>query len=142
MPTMIARTVASVAAFLFLASCAQRYPTPGIQHVILFELLEPSEARELAIDAFQLMQTPVQTVITGPRIDIHGSGADPRYDVGITLSFMTLEHYHTFIHHWAHTAFMDRWRARSKSVLVASYGPTCDPDPDEGDDGENGSSAR
>ncbi|HRP63631.1 MAG TPA: Dabb family protein [Phycisphaerales bacterium] len=138
---MIVRTLTSAAALLFLASCAQRYPVPGIQHVILFELLEPSEAHELAFDAFHLMQTPVQTVITGPRIDVHGSGADPRYDVGITLSFMTLEHYQTFVHHQAHNAFMDRWRARSKTVLVASYGPTCDPDPVEGDD-DDGSSAR
>lgn len=96
---------------------------------MLFDLEDPADARTLGGDAFMLMQAPVQELVTGPRIALEGRGGDPRWDAGITASFLTIEHYRQFLDHPALEAFLSRWRPRCVDILIAGYGPHCEEEP-------------
>lgn len=105
---------------------------PPVQHIVLFQLNDPAEARALCGDSFQLMQGPVQSLIAGPAIrPPDAADATERIDAGITAMFNSVEDYRTFMAHPATNAFMSRWSARATLVRTATYGPTCEPEPEE-----------
>lgn len=119
-------------AITFLGGCQSQHPSgvAPLQHVVLFDLKDPSEARQIMMDSGQLMQIPgVRSVITGPPIDLGRGHVTTDFDAGLVVSFESAAAYREYLDHPVHKALFEKWHARWDSIRVIDFGCVCDAPP-------------
>jgi hypothetical protein len=124
------RGVGSLAAVvsLLLASCgADPAPTSrkvGIEHVVLIELKDPSEADALVKEC-EAMLAKVPSVVrygVGRPFDAGRPEVSADYDVGLVIGFEDAEGYRAYDAHPDHVALRSAWVPRIAAIRIHDVG--------------------
>ncbi len=126
------RLTAAVTLALALAGCGgvrmhvkpAAQTEPGLQHVVLIELADPSQAAEMTRDmqeAFPQIPTLRHWEI-GPHVDTGRAAVQQWYTVGVLAQFDGLDGYKAFVEHPRHKALAEKWKPRWKRFEVYDFG--------------------
>lgn len=98
-------------------------PAPGrINHVVFFELDDPSDAPALIAEALELGQIPgVTSCYAGRHIDTGRDTVRQDYDVGFFVAFNSEEAYASYVSHPDHVALVEKWRPRLRAGGLRVY---------------------
>ncbi|GAB5495422.1 MAG: hypothetical protein Phyf2KO_05020 [Phycisphaerales bacterium] len=97
---------------------------PGsINHVVFFDLIDPSDSDELVEDCYELLKIPgASSGYAGTHYDIGRASVLQDYDVGFFVAFYSEENYRAYVEHPAHTALVEKWKPRWESISVYDIG--------------------
>ena len=104
------------------ASLARRddLDTPGITHVVLVQLKDPSRTAELVADCDRALPgiPGVAGYSCGVPLDMGRSNVSGDYDVGIYVGFRGAAEYRAYLEDPGHLALVERWREGWKAVRI------------------------
>jgi hypothetical protein len=115
--------VVVVAGAAATGGCAPRgdvAPAPGrINHVVFFELEDPTEAEALIADSLRLGAIPgVTACYAGRHVDTGRTTVLQDYDVGFFVAFDSEEDYASYVRRPEHVALIEKWRPRLRALRV------------------------
>jgi len=117
------------------AGCASHYRTVAlvpIRHVVVLDLKDAADYREFGKDCFQLLFVPgVVNILTGPGLDT-GQAQELPCGAAMVLDMQDSETCHKLPEAPAYAALLEKWRPKSRSIRVVSFGPRCE-EPAPGD---------
>ncbi len=93
---------------------------PGlINHVVFFDLKDPSNAEELVFDCGRLLEIPgVTSGYFGRHIETGRESVLVNYDVGFFVAFGSVADYENYLAHPKHIALVEKWEPRWESIRV------------------------
>ena len=99
-------------------------PAPWkINHVVFFDLKDPTESEELIEDCYHLLEIPgAVSGYAGMHYDIGRDSILRDYDVGFFVAFDSEEDYRAYVSHPAHTDLVLKWKPRWDSIHVYDVG--------------------
>jgi hypothetical protein len=109
-----------------LSSCAatprSAIPTrpARINHVVIFTLNDPQDARELIRDCDSMLTTVpgIVSSYAGTHLDTVREGVQSDYHVGFYVGFMKEADYQTYLDHPAHLEIVKKWRPHLRRLQV------------------------
>lgn len=99
---------------------------PGsINHVVFFDLQDPTDADELIEECYDLFSIPgVTSGYAGKHYDIGRDSVLRDYDVGFFVAFDSEADYRAYVEHPAHVALVEKWQPRWDAIRVYDVGDT------------------
>jgi len=108
--------------WIFVAGCAgSGGRSPGaISHPVFAKLKNPADARELIADCdAKIGPLPMIASYTcGVPLDLGRVEVDADYDVGMVVSFATVEDYRAYIAHPDHVWVVTKWKDRLQWLRI------------------------
>lgn len=104
--------------------CSQRQPPAPrpalISHVVLAELVDPTEAPQLIADCDLLLADipGVTSYACGSHIDTGRSSVLADYHVGLFIGFNSTDDYAVYVDHPQHVELLSRWKPRITRLRV------------------------
>lgn len=105
-------------------SHSRRAPAP-LMHVVLFDLVHPSDSDEL-IESCNTSLPRIQSVVfleCGTHVDMGRSGPaiQTNYDVALIVGFRDRAGYLEYLDHPVHTELVHSWRERWDSIRIYDF---------------------
>ena len=127
MTKLLIHVGALAAAAILAGGCANTHKPldPGkINHVVLFNLKDPSLSSELEQDcAKHLQEIPsVRTYACGPHYDIGRENIDSDYMLGLLVSFDDEAGYKAYLEHPGHVTLVEKWKPEFANVTIYDIG--------------------
>lgn len=120
-----AARLAALAALVLVVGCATPpIPSTGrLQHVVLVELRDPSEAGALLAECrARLARIPgVLSLEAGTPVDIGRGTAFQAYHVGLRVEFAGSADYRAYLVHPEHAALVEAWQPRWASLWFCDF---------------------
>ena len=110
-----------------LVGCSQPTKQGGptqINHVVLFELKDPTEAEALQQDCSELLK-PLPEVIyyaCGPHVDVGRPTVESGYTLGLIVSFENRSKYDAYLKAPEHVQLVEKWKPRFSGLTIYDIG--------------------